>query len=456
VPIELNSSITGELAMSYNPFKIGRINSMPKELSDLRQKLNRKAKQSPKYRFYSLYGHLFRRDVLGTAWEHVSKKSGETPGIDGITAEDIGSDAGGVNKFLTDLQVELKEKRYRAKPVKRIYIPKGKGKMRPLGIPTLKDRVVQLAVHLILEPIFEADFLDCSYGFRPGKSAHHALDRVRSYLDKGYTSVYDADLKGYFDSIPHDKLLKCVRMRVTDRSILRLIRMWLKAPVVEYDSEGKTRVQRPDKGTPQGGVLSPLLANIYLHWFDVMFHRRDGPADIANAKLVRYADDFLVLARYQGERLIRKVEFLIEEWLDLEINREKTRIVNLSLKGEKLDFLGYSFRFAPDKFGRQKHYLKMYPSKKALKAEKRRIRTMTGKKWRWVPVGDVIAKINENLRGWSNYFNKGYHSKEFRLINHFVRSRLGKFLTNKSQRPYKVPKGLSIYKHLTDQGLMQI
>jgi len=442
--------------MSYNPFKIGKIHSLPKKLSNLRQRLNQKAKQSPGYKFYSLYGHLLRRDVLGTAWEHVSKNSGETPGIDGITAEDIETRAGGVNKFLTDLQTELKEKRYKPRPVRRVYIPKGNGKKRPLGIPTLKDRVVQLAVHLILEPIFEADFLDCSYGFRPGKSAHQALEQVKTHLENGYTAVYDADLKGYFDSIPHDKLLKCVKMRVADRSVLKLIRLWLKAPVIEHDPDGNTKVQHPDKGTPQGGVISPLLANIYLHWFDVKFPSKGGPADIAKAKLVRYADDFLVLARYQGERLVQKVEYLIESWLDLEINREKTRIVKLTEKGEKIDFLGYSFRFVPDKFGRSKHYLKMYPSKKALQAEKRKIRKMTGKKWRWVPANELIATLNKNLIGWSNYFNKGYYSKEFRLINHFVRSRLYKFLSNKSQRPHRVPEDTSVYKHLSDLGLIRL
>ena len=194
-------------------------------------------------------------------------------------AEDILGEEGGVEKFLATLQEELKAKSYRPSPVKRVYIPKADGKKRPLGIPTLKDRVAQMAVVLILEPIFEADFRECSHGFRPGRKAQDALEAIRENLKAGRTEVYDADLKGYFDSIPHDKLMPCVRMRVTDRSVLDLIRGWLRAPVIEEDDQGKRKPpQRSDKGTPQGGVISPLLANVYLHWFDVKFHRAEGPA----------------------------------------------------------------------------------------------------------------------------------------------------------------------------------
>jgi RNA-directed DNA polymerase len=236
-----------------------------------------------------------------------------------------------------------------------------------LGIPTLKDRVVQMAVVLILEPIFEADFRDCSHGFRPGRKAQDALEVIRENLKAGRTEIYDADLKGYFDTIPHDKLMACVRMRVTDRGVLELIRGWLRAPIVEEDEKGKRKPpQKNERGTPQGGVISPLLANLYLHWFDVKFHRADGPANWANARLVRYADDFVVMARYQGARIEEWIGSHLEEWMGLTINREKTKIVRMRT-GESLDFLGYTFRFDRDLHGRNSRYLNVMPSKKSQK-----------------------------------------------------------------------------------------
>jgi RNA-directed DNA polymerase len=264
---------------------------LPDKLHQLRWKLNQKAKNEPKFRFYALYDRVHRMDVLEAAWKHVGKRK-KAPGIDGVKAEDILEKENGVEEFLAGIHEELRTKTYSASPVKRVHIPKADGKKRPLGIPTLKDRVVQMAVVLILEPIFEADFHDCSHGFRPGRKAHDALEAIRENLKAGRTEVYDADLKGYFDSISHDKLMACVRMRVTDRSVLGLIRGWLRAPIIEEDEQGKRRPpEKSKRGTPQGGVISPLLANLYLHWFDVKFHRADGPGRWANARLVRYADD---------------------------------------------------------------------------------------------------------------------------------------------------------------------
>jgi len=425
---------------------------LPDKLHQLRWKLHQKAKREPKFRFYTLYDRVYRSDVLEAAWKHVGKR-GKACGIDGVRAEDILDKEGGEEAFLASIEEELKSKSYRPSPVKRVYIPKADGKKRPLGIPTLKDRVVQMAVVLILEPIFEADFCECSHGFRPGRKAHDALEAIRENLKAGRNEVYDADLKGYFDTIPHDKLMACVRMRITDGNVLSLIRGWLRAPVIEEDEKGKRQSpQKNNSGTPQGGVVSPLLANVYLHWFDKVFHRSNGPGTWANARLVRYADDFVVMARYQGARLDEWITYQLEDWLGLSINREKTSVVRLK-QGESLDFLGFTFRYDRDLHGRGNDYLNVFPSKKTLKKAREAIREKTGPRMCFKPTPAVVKDLNTYLKGWCGYFRYGYPRKAFRDMGHYCRNRMITHLNRRSQRKYHRPKDMSHYRYLQHLGL---
>ena len=422
----------------------------PEQVRTLQRKLYRKAKSEPTFRFYLLYDKVHRADLLGHAWALV-RANGGAAGVDGVTIAAV--EAGGVEPFLARLAEELRGHTYRPDPVRRVLIPKRKGGKRPLGIPTVRDRVVQAATVLGLEPIFEADFQPCSYGFRPKRSAHQAVAEISQALAGGYTQVLDADLTAYFDSIPHDQLLAAVARRVADRHILRLLTQWLRAPVVVERDDGRRELRggrRTRRGTPQGGVISPLLANVYLHAFDTAW-RAGGLERRWQARLIRYADDFVVLCRAKAAQVQVVVADQLEA-LGLTLNAAKTRV--LDARRQAFTFLGFTVRVTRSRrTGREFPLIR--PSADARQRLRDKVKTLTGRDHLALPAPTVIAAINRVLRGWAGYFYFQHCTRDFSALRWFIEERVRTYLRRKHRHrtrayqafPYAVLYGrLGLYR----------
>jgi RNA-directed DNA polymerase len=401
----------------------------PEKIRSLRKKLYLKAKAEPDFRFYVLYDKVWRADILEHAYELARDNRG-APGVDGLTFAAI--ETAGLQEWLSGIGKELRERTYRPDPVRRVMIPKPNGGERPLGIPTIRDRVVQTAVKLVIEPIFEADLEPNAYGYRPRRSAGDAVEAVHDLLRRGYTDVVDADLSKYFDTIPHDQLMRSVARRIVDKDILKLIKMWLKAPVEETDKDGRKRLtggKRNKQGTPQGGVISPLLANLYMNRF-LKHWRLTEQGRKLKAHVIAYADDFVILSRgHAGEAKAWAWAVMVR--LGLSLNEAKTALRNAWQ--ERFDFLGYSFgpHYSP-RTGRR--YLGASPSKKSVARLKPRISAILhrGNNDPWA---DVCIKLNRVLKGWAGYFDYGTCTPAYRAIDNHVMTRVQHFLVKRHKVP---------------------
>jgi RNA-directed DNA polymerase len=409
----------------------------PEQIRTLQRKLYRKAKEEPSYRFYLLYDKIYREDILHHAYQLVKANRGSA-GVDGQTFEQVESQ--GLRKWLAGIREELRTKRYKPQPVRRVMIPKPGGGERPLGIPTIRDRVVQTAAKLVLEPIFEADLEPCAYGYRPKRSAQDAIQKVHELLCAGYTEVVDADLSKYFDTIPHGPLMQSVARRIVDREVLRLLKAWLKAPVEERDEKGNRRMtggKGSTCGTPQGGVVSPLLANLYMNRF-LKYWRITERGKAFRAQVVNYADDFVILtSRHAAEA--RDWTRQVMTCLGLTLNETKTKLKEA--RRESFDFLGYTFGLLCYWRNGQK-YLGASPSKKSVARLRAKVNAvlMPGNKGTWAEVRD---RLNRILRGWSNYFNYGTRRQAYRAVDNHTAERVRHFLRQRRHVPTRGTRPLA-------------
>ena len=410
--------------------EIGVSLSTPLKVQKLQTTLHAKAKGSPDYRFYALYDKVYRRDILEFAYLRCRSNDG-APGVDGQTFDHI--ETYGRDRWLDELATQLKDRTYRPDPVRRVFIPKSDGKQRPLGIGSIRDRVVQMAVVLVLEPIFEADLPPEQHAYRADHSALDALKQVHGYVSTGHNEVVDADLSGYFDSIPHAELMKSLSRRISDRHLLALIKMWLEAPVEEIDERGHkrrtTRNKDERRGSPQGSPLSPLLANIYMRRFIVGW-KTLGHEERLDAHIVNNADDFVICCRGTASEAMTVMRTMMTK-LRLTVNETKTR--QCRLPEETFNFLGYTIgRCWSPRTG--KSYIGTKPSAKKIASLKLEISEQTSRKWFWLDPKDQVARLNRMLLGWSNYFCLGPVSASYEAIDHHMRHRLRQWLWGKYKR----------------------
>ena len=422
----------------------------PEKIETLQRKLYAKAKAEPGFRFYLLYDKVYRADILAHAYA-LAKANKGAPGVDGVTFATI--EAAGVGEWLAALAEELREKTYRPQPVRRVLIPKPGGGERPLGIPTIRDRVVQTAAKLVLEPVFEADLDPEAYGYRPGRSAIDAVRRGHGHLKAGYTDVVDADLSKYFDTIPHDELLQCVARRISDKHVLALIKMWLKAPIEERTGAGGKRLtggKGSKRGTPQGGVISPLLANIYMNRF-LEYWRQNGLGQRLRAHVVVYADDLVILSRGHANRAHEVLKDVMTR-IGLTVNEIKTKLREATT--ERFDFLGYTFGpYWDRRTGRR--YLGAGPSPKSRQRLKAKVHALTvpGNVLPWPEARD---QLNTMLSGWQAYFGYGTLSRAYSDVNWYVANRVRHFLRRRHKVRSRGSRQFSTERVFDDRKVLKL